>query len=52
MPTVGGHTFPYTKKGKAAAKKEAKKTGKAMDTKTKQGLTDPKPMSKQKKRGY
>jgi hypothetical protein len=28
MPTVGKKKFPYTKKGKAAAKKYAKKTGK------------------------
>ena len=27
MPTVGKKKFPYTKAGKAAAKKEAKKTG-------------------------
>ena len=30
MPSVGGKKFPYTKKGKAAAKKHAKKTGKKM----------------------
>lgn len=30
MPTVGGKKYPYTKKGKAAAKKAAKKTGKKM----------------------
>ena len=28
MPTVGKKKFPYTKKGKAAAKKKAKKIGK------------------------
>ena len=28
MPIVKGKKFPYTKKGKAAAKKYAKKTGK------------------------
>lgn len=28
MPTVGNKKFPYTKKGEAEAKKEAKKTGK------------------------
>lgn len=28
MPTVGGKKYPYTKKGKAAAKKAAKKKGK------------------------
>lgn len=28
MPKVGTKHFPYTKKGKEAAKKEAKKTGK------------------------
>jgi len=33
MPTVGGKKYPYTKKGKAAAKKAAKKTGKKMKTK-------------------
>jgi len=27
MPKVGKKEFPYTAKGKAAAKKEAKKTG-------------------------
>lgn len=30
MPNVGGKKFPYTKKGKAAAKAHAKKTGKPM----------------------
>lgn len=30
MPNVGGKKFPYDKKGKAAAKAEAKKTGMAM----------------------
>jgi hypothetical protein len=30
MPKVGKKTFPYTKAGKAAASKEAKKTGKKM----------------------
>lgn len=33
MPTVGGKKFAYTKKGKAAAKKYAKKTGKKMKSK-------------------
>jgi len=28
MPKVGKRKFPYTKKGKAAAKKAAKKSGK------------------------
>jgi len=28
MPMVGGKKYPYTKKGKAAAKKAAKKSGK------------------------
>lgn len=28
MPKVGKKEFPYTKKGKEAAKKEASKTGK------------------------
>lgn len=28
MPIVGNKHFPYTKKGKEAAKKEAKKVGK------------------------
>ena len=28
MPMVGGKKYPYTKKGKAAAKKAAKKGGK------------------------
>lgn len=30
MPQVGKQKFPYTKKGKAAAKKAAKKSGKKM----------------------
>jgi hypothetical protein len=34
MPKVGNKKFAYTAKGKAAAKKEAKKTGKAMQMKT------------------
>ena len=33
MPTVGKKKFPYTKKGKMAAKKAAKKTGKKMKSK-------------------
>jgi len=33
MPTVGKKKFPYTAKGKAAAKKAAKKTGKPMKKK-------------------
>ena len=32
MPKVGKRKFPYTKKGKAAAKKVAKKTGKKVRT--------------------
>lgn len=30
MPMVGGKKYPYTKAGKAAAKKAAAKSGKAM----------------------
>ena len=30
MPKVGKRHYPYTKKGKAAARKAAKKTGKKM----------------------
>ena len=30
MPKVGKKKFPYTKKGKAEAKKAAKRTGKRM----------------------
>ena len=30
MPKVGKKKFPYTRKGKAAAKKAAKRTGKRM----------------------
>ena len=30
MPKVGGKHFPYSKKGKKAAKAAAKKTGKKM----------------------
>ena len=33
MPTVGKKKFPYTTKGKAAAKKAAKKTGKPVKKK-------------------
>lgn len=33
MPKVGKKHFSYTKKGKAAAKKHAKKTGKRMNYK-------------------
>ena len=33
MPKVGNKKFSYTKKGKAAAKKYAKKTGKRMSYK-------------------
>jgi len=33
MPMVGKKKFPYSKKGKAAAKKYAKKTGKKMKSK-------------------
>ena len=32
MPKVGKKDFPYTEKGKRAAKKEAEKTGKRMKT--------------------
>lgn len=31
MPKVGSKTFPYTKKGKSAAKKAAKKKGMPME---------------------
>lgn len=31
MPMVGKKEFPYTKKGKAAAKAYAKKSGKSME---------------------
>ena len=30
MPKVGGKHYAYTKEGKAAAKKEAKRTGRRM----------------------
>ena len=33
MPTVGKKKFPYTAKGKSAAKKQAKKTGKKLKSK-------------------
>jgi len=33
MPMVGKKKFPYTKEGKAAAKKAAKKSGKKMKSK-------------------
>ena len=33
MPTVGNKKFQYTAKGKAAAKKQAKKTGKKLKSK-------------------
>jgi len=35
MPKVGGRHFAYTKKGKTAAKKYAKKTGKKVARKKK-----------------
>ena len=35
MPKVGKKSFAYTPKGKAQAKKEAKKTGKAIKAKKK-----------------
>jgi hypothetical protein len=35
MPQVGKKKFSYTKAGQAAAKQEAKKTGKAMKKATK-----------------
>ena len=35
MPKVGKKTFAYTPKGKAQAKKHAKKTGKAIKAKPK-----------------
>tara|TARA_B100000686_G_scaffold292998_1_gene322093 strand:+ start:291 stop:398 length:108 start_codon:yes stop_codon:yes gene_type:complete len=33
MPKVGGKKFSYSKKGKAAAKRHAKKTGKKVRSK-------------------
>jgi hypothetical protein len=33
MPMVGGKEYPYTKAGMAAAKKQAKKSGKPMKMK-------------------
>jgi hypothetical protein len=33
MPQVGKKKYPYTKEGKAAAKKAAKKTGKKVKSK-------------------
>lgn len=33
MPAVGGKKFPYTRKGKTAAKKYAKRTGKPLTRK-------------------
>ena len=35
MPKVGGKKFSYSKKGKAAAKRYAKKTGKKVKTRRK-----------------
>ena len=35
MPKVGRKHYPYTTKGKAAAKKAAKRTGKKMTTRRK-----------------
>ena len=35
MPKVGGRSFSYSKKGKAAAKAYAKRTGKRINKKTK-----------------
>ena len=44
MPNVGGKKFSYTKKGKAAAKAYAKRTGKSM--------RKAKPMKKTRKKAY
>ena len=40
MPKVGKKKFPYTKKGKADAKKEAKKSGAKMLTEKQKNLPD------------
>ncbi len=37
MPLINGKEFPYTKKGKAAAKKAAAKKATAKKTSTKKG---------------
>lgn len=37
MPNVGKKTYPYTKAGMAAAKKDAKKSGKKMTMTKKYG---------------
>ena len=38
MPQVGSKSFPYTPKGKASAKKFAKRTGKKMSDKKMKGM--------------
>jgi len=37
MPRVGGKKYPYTAAGRAAAKRESKRTGKRMTKKKKGG---------------
>ena len=48
MPRVGTRSFSYTKKGKAAAKKFAKRTGKTI----KKAVSKMKPKRKTVKRKY
>ena len=54
MPKVGNKKFPYTAKGKAAAKKAAYKMGEKMESKsmkvkeTKMGMKSMKKMGKKK----
>lgn len=44
MPKVGKKHFAYTKKGVAAAKKEAKRVGKSLVYDTTKPMPKPKPM--------
>ena len=45
MPKVGGRTYSYSKAGKAAAKKYAKRTGKRI-------TSSKKPKTRTKRKGY
>ena len=52
MPTVGKKKFGYGKKGKEAAKREAKRTGKAMKMTKEKKKVGPKARSKMKSSRY
>ena len=52
MPTVGKKKFGYDKKGKEAAKRESKRTGKAMKMTKEKKKVGPKARSKMKSSRY